>query len=344
MFLGGRLKWFAFLALMLAMTPVIRADFILWNDERMTVDSSHGEGNLYDTSHADIVAGGQVSSLYAHNSSTVSVEGGSVTALNAYESSTADISDGSVSSLIAYEFSIVDMLGGTINGALCAHNSSVVHFSGGNASYLYTYESSIIDMSSGTASYLYANDFGTVNMSGGTIEGGVNASESSIVNISGGLVKNNLSASGSSIVTFYVRDFRLGSGLTIDGNRLLGTGILSGEWVDATRWEINIAYNYGAEIFISLVEPGDANCDGVVNENDAALLATNWLTSTGATWRQGDFSGDGTVNDIDATLLAANWQNGSAQTMFVPEPSSILLASSIFICLMLPAWQQKRSI
>ncbi|MBN2293889.1 MAG: cadherin-like domain-containing protein, partial [Pirellulales bacterium] len=63
---------------------------------------------------------------------------------------------------------------------------------------------------------------------------------------------------------------------------------------------------------------GDANMDGTVNDADAAILAANWLTQSGATWLQGDFNDDGQVNDIDATLLATNWQATSVSAQQVP--------------------------
>ena len=69
--------------------------------------------------------------------------------------------------------------------------------------------------------------------------------------------------------------------------------------------------------------PGDANLDGTIDEDDAAVLAANWQTLTGATWAMGDFNDDGAVNDIDATLLAANWQSGSS--VAVPEPGTLTL-------------------
>ncbi len=46
------------LILLAVVTTTAQADFILWNDEQLTVDSEHQEGNLYDTSSADIVSGG----------------------------------------------------------------------------------------------------------------------------------------------------------------------------------------------------------------------------------------------------------------------------------------------
>ena len=69
--------------------------------------------------------------------------------------------------------------------------------------------------------------------------------------------------------------------------------------------------------------PGDANGDGVVNAADAAVLAANWQTQSGASWAMGDFNDDGRVDDIDATILAANWQTAAAAS--VPEPGCLVL-------------------
>ena len=68
---------------------------------------------------------------------------------------------------------------------------------------------------------------------------------------------------------------------------------------------------------------GDANYDGIVNALDAGILASNWLTPSGATWEMGDFNGDGAVDDTDATLLAINWEGGASSASRVPEPSGI---------------------
>jgi hypothetical protein len=124
----------------------------------------------------------------------------------------------------------------------------------------------------------------------------------------------------------------------LDGERLLGTGILSGEWVDATRWEINIAANSGAGIFVSLVGPGDANGDGIVNDQDASILAAHWQ-QTGMNWANGDFNDDGVVNDRDASILAAHWQEGTEGTTSVPEPGPIVLLLGGLLSLLL--WRRK---
>lgn len=80
--------------------------------------------------------------------------------------------------------------------------------------------------------------------------------------------------------------------------------------------------------------PGDANADGKVDADDAALLAANWLSA--GKWGQGDFNGDGIVNDIDATIMATNWTaaGGSAS---VPEPGVIALLLSGFLGLFIRA-------
>ncbi len=76
--------------------------------------------------------------------------------------------------------------------------------------------------------------------------------------------------------------------------------------------------------------PGDASRDGMVNEDDAALMAQNWLKSSEATWSNGDFNKDGAVNDIDATMMAANWYYGVPAETAVPEPCAFaLLAGAV---------------
>ncbi|HBO44242.1 MAG TPA: hypothetical protein DD670_09980, partial [Planctomycetaceae bacterium] len=52
--------------------------------------------------------------------------------------------------------------------------------------------------------------------------------------------------------------------------------------------------------------PGDANNDGVINQFDAKILASNWGKSN-MTWADGDFNNDGMVNAIDAAILAAHF-------------------------------------
>ena len=73
--------------------------------------------------------------------------------------------------------------------------------------------------------------------------------------------------------------------------------------------------------------PGDANCDGIVNESDALTMKRYWLGDDWLGeligWRHGNFNGDGIVDEADATWLAANYR-GSA-TVSVPEPTTLAM-------------------
>jgi hypothetical protein len=80
--------------------------------------------------------------------------------------------------------------------------------------------------------------------------------------------------------------------------------------------------------------PGDANCNGVVDDADASILASHWQ-QTGMDWEDGDFNNDGIVNDRDASIMAAHWQqtweDEGESAAAVPEPSAIILC--IPLCL-----------
>ena len=81
---------------------------------------------------------------------------------------------------------------------------------------------------------------------------------------------------------------------------------------------------------------GDTNMDGKVNALDFDALATNYGTSSGATWAQGDFNYDRIVNVVDFNMLAANYNQVLGTTppasppaaapalgTLVPEPASL---------------------
>ena len=240
-------------AVVVVLVSTGRADFILWNDEQITVNSHHEEGKLYDTSRADIVAGGEVDAINANDSSTVDISGGSMVWLYAYNQSTVTMSSGTMGNVYTYNGSRVEVNGGTVTGSLRPYNESTVDISGGSVAYLYPEDSSTVDISGGSVGHLTAYDSNTVDISGGSVRL-LQVTGDTTLNISGGTIDHELHARSSSIVTLNVKDYRLGGGLTLEGERLLGTGILSGEWMDDTpRWDIDIATNSGAGIFISQV-------------------------------------------------------------------------------------------
>ena len=220
-----------------------RADFTLWDGEQLSVTAYHSQGMLYDESRVWIVSGGRIGgAIRAHDTSTVDISGGSVSDLYAYETSTISISSGNeltnvaVSVLYAYNTSIVNMSGGLVPGGLNAFNSSVVNISGGSVG-------------------VYACDTSSVNISGGEVF--AYACGTSTVDISGGSMAY-LYANDTSNVTFIVQNFRLGDGLSLDGDRVRGTGFLSGEWYDGTRWTVDIKGNSAdATILVTTPDPTD---------------------------------------------------------------------------------------
>jgi hypothetical protein len=237
----------AVLALLGPLVQKGRGDFVLLNDEQFTVNSYHRQGTLYDISRAFIVLGGRVDSLYAYNYSTVGVSVGSISYdLSAYDFSTVDISGGSVSSLSAHGYSDVDI-------------------SCGSTHYLYAYSSTTVDICGGYVEWLYARDFSIVDISGGSV--------------------SYLSACDSSTVIFYGQNFLATDGLILDGQRVLGTGILGGKWFDGTRWAVNISTNdptatilaVSTTVYCAEPIPADLNGDCKVDFADFAIMASSWL-------------------------------------------------------------------
>jgi hypothetical protein len=82
-------------------------------------------------------------------------------------------------------------------------------------------------------------------------------------------------------------------------------------------------------LFVGL--PGDANTDGIVNSQDIALVASNWLAA--GTGVAGDVNGDGIVNSQDIAAISSNWGltsgtistgAGAGQSAAVPEPAGLV--------------------
>jgi hypothetical protein len=177
-------------------------DFILHDNEQLTVNSSHNQGILYDTSWVSIVSGGFVRYLDAYNSSVVDMSGGYVRYLDAYNSGFVDMYSGAVSIIYTFESSTADISGGAVN-SFGATGFSTVHISGGSIDGLYAMSSTTVDISGGSMNYIYSRDFSTI--------------------------------------TFYGQNFLASDGLILDGWLVLGgAGTLAGEWFDGTPWSVDI--------------------------------------------------------------------------------------------------------
>jgi hypothetical protein len=82
----------------------------------------------------------------------------------------------------------------------------------------------------------------------------------SVMDISSGLTivggsPPTLEAYNTSVATFHARDFSVHEGLWLDGDRVLGTGVLTGEWTDGTLWAVNIICNDSTATIRVIPEP-----------------------------------------------------------------------------------------
>jgi len=73
--------------------------------------------------------------------------------------------------------------------------------------------------------------------------------------------------------------------------------------------------------------PGDANGNGFVDDDDLAVLLSNWEADPGTitTWTLGDFTADTDVDDDDLAVLLGNWTGPPPGGAAVPEPATLAL-------------------
>jgi len=82
------------------------------------------------------------------------------------------------------------------------------------------------------------------------------------------------------------------------------------------------------ETLLTIMIHGDANIDGFVDDDDLAVLLSNWTgpLGTGRTWETGDFDADGDVSDDDLAILLGNWTGAPpTSAAAVPEPATLAL-------------------
>lgn len=224
----------------LALAPAAMAynNFSIAKLEHLDVTSYYGTGYLWDSSTANVTLGGYIISAYVNDEATLNFSGGSANFLDAYNTSSVNLlpegTGGGIEHLYAHNTSSVD-ISGAIIGYLDALDTSSVNISGGRVNYLDAYSTSSVDISGGTVSYLYAEYTSSVDISGGRV--------------------GNLQANHTSTTTFYGQDFALGDGLWLDGNQLMGTGILAGEWSNGVSWTTEIMNHDTTATILLIPEP-----------------------------------------------------------------------------------------
>ena len=252
-----------------AFVGAARADFVLTGNEHMDVTEDHGVGILWDVSTADVLGAGNIYTayvnnmsrlrvmkdpwnvaymyVYAYHTSGVDVSSGYVRQVNLWDTSSVDISGGDVYQLLAFNTSSVDVSGGSVGGMYLNNGETRTQVSGGNVGYVQAMNHTSVDVCGGYVSAVWAYDTSSVDLSGGDVF--------------------SLFALGTSATTFHGYDFTATSGLTLDGDEVLGTGVLAGRWLDGTAWTVSIQSH----------DPGATIC-AIPEPSSLALLALGGLT------------------------------------------------------------------
>ncbi len=226
-------------ALVLVLASTGRADFVLAGSDYLEVNSTHSNGILFDSSTANVVAGGEIGNAYVNDASSLAVSGGNVGALESYSTSNVDMSAGRITNhLYSYDTSSVVLSGGEVGTYLYSYDTSSVVVSGAKVDYMAAYEMSSVNVSGGEILRLASYETTSVDISGGYIDNLV-LGQMSTADISGGDI-GGVSANEDSSVTFFGYDFRTTDGLSLDGDMVVGTGLLMGKWQDGTQWFIHI--------------------------------------------------------------------------------------------------------
>jgi hypothetical protein len=186
--------------------------------------------------------------------STVNISGGWVGGLTATGHTTSNISGGTIDYLSSEQYSTTNISGGMASTVVSRDEHTTSNISGGTISNLLA-QAGITNIFDGTIKNFIAENSGTANISGGSITDNLYADNFSTVNISGGTINGYLYARDSGIANIFGQNFQYGTGLSLSGNRVIGTGILSGEWLDGTPWAINIIKNSSTATILVIPEP-----------------------------------------------------------------------------------------
>jgi len=279
-------------ALVFAVAGEGQADFVLFDDAHIDITTTHTRGIQWDSSTVDVKASGRISAAYVHDEAQLDITGGIADWLYTYNSSVAVVSGGVVTqSAYAYDTSAINISGGTVTNwldatdsssltisdgsvlRLRAYDTSTVEISGGQIDdYLASYNSSSVTISEGQIKQLTAYGASTVTVTGGNISHVALLDDDSAITISGGDI-HSIFARGTSSLTLVGTGFRATGGLTLDGETVLGTGLLVGKWYDDTSWIIPIGEHDTTATIRVISEPAVLTWDGT---DPAEWASAHW--------------------------------------------------------------------
>lgn len=234
---------------------VAHANIALSGTQHEDVTTSHSSGVLYDSSSIDLMPGGYIGTLSSYDNAEITVDGGTVGnswsdgGVRAYNNSTVTVLNGEGGFIFGYDTSTVNVQGGMVSGTTYDYA-------------LRSYGNSTMNISGGTMTQVHVNDYSTVNISGGYINDRISeyytfwAVANSQVNISGGTI-GSVAAANDATIRFYGYDFQVSDGLTLDGEKVVGTGTLSGKWNDGTSWATKIQENQTTASIVAIPEPSN---------------------------------------------------------------------------------------
>jgi hypothetical protein len=80
----------------------------------------------------------------------------------------------------------------------------------------------------------------------------------------------------------------------------------------------------GTSVLLAFTRTGDANLDGVVNDNDVTIVGASYAPGVPQPhWQLGDFDYNGFVDDNDVTLLGAFYDPTATPAHLVPAMAAV---------------------
>jgi hypothetical protein len=129
-----------------------------------------------------------------------------------------------------------------------------------------------------------------------------------------------------------------------NGGAWNGFGIVSSAAANDASIAVAVTEDRDSSIVVTPTWAGDVNVDGIVDRVDAALFASNFGRTGGATWATGDFDYDGATTLADWSWLRRNLgksQPQAAALAAVPEPSAVVLCVLLAAIASAPSFRRR---
>jgi hypothetical protein len=259
-------------------TGVMAQTLELDGSNSLVLSSSYQQANLYDSSALTLASGGFLGRADVYNDSVLSVSGGIVSTnwvsfpqdvggIHAYNTSTVNVSAGDGGFVFANNNSVVNVTGGIVSSSRFDYG-------------LRGYDFSTLNISGGTITQVWLGDNSTANVTGGVftpVGYGTPgyytfwAVQNSQANIYSGQL-GYVAAANTATLRFFGTNFSASGGASLVGDRVVGTGVLSGSRSDGTPFSTVIVHNDASANILAVPEP--STCALLILSTAAAF----WFT------------------------------------------------------------------